>query len=335
MQQARDSGGGVQKILSIITQLLPIIIIGGLLYAGFFVKAEAVITKVEPKPIERRDNFFSIITPTEQIAWAAGTAGKIVRSDDGGKTWLRQPTPTLVNLQGIAAWDAQTAVAAGNEGTILHTTDGGASWKLANTPKSENPNKLFRVRVFGDTAWAVGEFSGLYRSTDKGANWTRLLPEDDRALNAIYFVGQSGWAVGEVGSIMRTEDGGETWTPVETENQSSLMAVTFRDATHGVAVGLTGTLLVTDDAGVTWRVVPGLTREHLLDVIWDENNWIAVGDKGVKVTSNADATEWTAGRLAEGDVAWRTQIVRAGSKYFVAGANLGILEDGKITVVGR
>jgi photosystem II stability/assembly factor-like uncharacterized protein len=335
MQQARDSGGGVQKLLSIITQLLPIIIIGGLLYAGFFVKAEAVITKVEPKPVERRDNFFSVISPSDQIAWAAGTGGKIVRSDDGGKTWVRQATPTFDNLQGIAAWDAQTAVAAGNHGLILHTTDGGATWKVANTPKSDNPNKLFRVRVFGDTAWAVGEFTGLFRSDDKGANWTRLLPEDDQAFNAIYFVGQTGWIVGERGAMLRTEDGGANWTPVETGNEVSLMSVTFRDAEHGVAAGLTGTLLVTSDGGVTWNVIPNLTREHLLDVIWDENQWVVVGDKGVKVTSDAAATDWKVGRLFEGDVAWRTQIVKAGSRYFVAGANLGVIEDGKLTVVGR
>jgi photosystem II stability/assembly factor-like uncharacterized protein len=335
MQQSNQSGGGVQKLLSVIAQLLPILIIGGLLYAGFFVKAEAVITKVEPKPIERRDNFFSIISPSDQIAWAAGTGGKIVRTDDGGKTWVRQPTPTLNNLQGIAAWDAQTAVAAGNFGLILHTTDGGANWKVANTPKSENPNKLFRVRVFGDTAWAVGEFTGLFRSDDKGANWTRVLPEDDRAFNSIYFVGQNGWIVGELGSILRTEDGGANWIPVETENKVSLMGVTFRDAQHGVAVGLTGTLLVTNDGGLSWTEVPDLTREHLLDVVWDENRWLAVGDKGVMATSDAEASAWKVSRLSEGDVAWRTSIVKVGSRYFVAGANLGILEDGKLTVVGR
>jgi photosystem II stability/assembly factor-like uncharacterized protein len=335
MQQVKESGGGVQKVLSIIAQLLPIIIIGGLLYAGFFVKAEAVITKVEPKPVERRDNFFSIISPADQIGWAAGTGGKIVRTDDGGKTWVRQPTPSLNNLQGIAAWDAQTAVAAGNHGVILYTADGGANWKVANTPKSDNPNKLFRVRVFNGVGWAVGEFTGLYKSEDKGANWARVYPENDQAFNSIYFVGQNGWIVGEVGTILRTEDGGANWTPVETENKVSLMSVTFRDEQHGVATGLTGTLLVTADGGLTWTSIPDLTREHLLDVIWDENRWVVVGDKGVMVTSDAAATEWKVGRIFEGDVAWRTQIVKAGPRYFVAGANLAILEDGKLSIVGR
>ena len=49
-----------------------------------------------------------------------------------------------------------------------------------------------------------------------------------------------------------------------------------------MAVGLTGTLLVTEDGGASWRDVPPLTREHLLDIAWDENRWVAVGDKGVQ-----------------------------------------------------
>lgn len=335
MQQAKASGGGIQKILSVITQLLPIIIIGGLLYAGFFVKAEAVITKVEPKPVERRDNFFSLVTLNDQIAWAAGTGGKIVRSDDGGKTWVRQNTPTFNNLQGIAAWDAQTAVVAGNAGLILYTADGGANWKVANTPKSENPNKLFRVRVFGDTAWAVGEFAGLFKSDDKGATWTRAVPESDLGYNSVYFVGQHGWVVGESGTILRSEDGGANWVPVVTENKSSLMSVTFRDEHHGVAVGLTGALLTTADGGLTWKSIPDLTQEHFLDIIWDGNAWVAVGDKGVMATSDAEASAWKVSRMPQGDVAWRTQIAKVGSHYLLAGANLAILEGDKLTVIGR
>ena len=41
------------------------------------------------------------------------------------------------------------------------------------------------------------------------------------------------------------------------------------------------------------------------------------------------------GRLADGDVSWRTQIAKAGDRYYVAGANLGILDGLKLTIVGR
>ncbi|WP_430434155.1 WD40/YVTN/BNR-like repeat-containing protein [Methyloversatilis sp.] len=335
LHQLKRFGSGARAAVNVVTSTLPIAIIGGLLYAGFFVKAEAVINKVEPKAVERRDNFFSVTAPSEQIAWAAGTGGKIVRSDDGGKTWHRQVAPTYENLQGIAAWDAQHAVVAGNHGVILYTADGGSSWKAGQVPKSDNPNKLFRVHIFDGVAWAVGEFGSLLRSEDKGVTWTRAMEEKDRAWNDIYFRGQNGWLVGEFGTVMRTTDGGATWTENELENKVSLMGVDFRDDQNGVAVGLTGTLLVTSDGGASWREVPRLTREHLLDIAWDENRWVAVGDKGVMVTSDAAAAEWKLGRISEGDVSWRTQIARAGNRYYVSGANLGVLEGGKLTIVGR
>lgn len=333
--QAEKEEGGFAKLLNFITSLLPIVIIGGLLYAGFFVKGTANITKVEPKAIERRDNFYSIVAPTDQVAWAVGTGGKIVRSDDAGKTWVRQNVATIENLQGIAAWDAQTAVAVGNHGLAFHTVDGGKEWKPSVVPKSDNPNKLLRVSVFGNTAWAVGEFGGFFRSDDKGATFTRVLPEKDSAFNAVTFIGQTGYVVGEFGTMFKTTDGGTTWNPLTLENKVSLMAIKFRSENDGVAVGLAGTLIVTSDGGATWTAIPNLTREHLFDVQWDDNRWVVVGDKGVLITSDAEAKNWTVGKIFEGDIAWRTQYVKSGAKAYVVGANLGILEGGKLSIVGR
>lgn len=333
--QAEKEEGGFAKLLNFITSLLPIVIIGGLLYAGFFVKGTANITKVEPKAIERRDNFYTIVAPSDQVAWAVGTGGKIVRSDDAGKTWVRQQVGTIENLQGIAAWDAQTAVVVGNRGLAFHTTDGGKQWKPSVVPKSDNPNKLLRVSVFGETAWAVGEFGGFFRSDDKGATFTRVLPEKDSAFNAVTFRGQTGFVVGEFGTMFKSTDGGVTWNPVTLENKVSLMSIKFRSDTDGVAVGLAGTLMVTSDGGATWHIIPDLTREHLFDVQWEDNRWMVVGDKGVLITSDAEAKNWTVGKVFEGDIAWRTEIVKAGSKHYVVGANLGILEDGKLTIAGR
>jgi photosystem II stability/assembly factor-like uncharacterized protein len=335
VEQAEKEEGGFAKLLNFITSLLPIAIIGGLLYAGFFVKGTTDIKKVEPKAVERRDNFYSIIAPGDQIAWAVGTGGKIIRSEDGGKSWTRQQTSTIENLQGIAAWDEKTAVVVGNRGLAFHTTDGGATWKPSVVPKSDNPNKLLRVSIFGDTAWAVGEFGGFFRSDDKGATFTRVLPEKDSAFNAVTFRGQNGILVGEFGTMFKTSDGGVTWTESPNENKVSLMSIAFSSDTEGVAVGLAGTLMTTADGGATWTLVPPLTREHLFDVKWDTNRWVVVGDKGVMLTAEAGASDWKLGKVFEGDIAWRTQIAKGGSRYYVAGANLGVLEDGKLTIVGR
>ena len=331
------SKSGLSRVLNFIPQVMPIIIIGGLLYAGFFVKAEAVITKVEPKAIERRDNFISVVAPTEQVAWAAGTAGKVIRTEDGGKTWTAQKTKTLENIMGLTAFDDKNAILVGNHSLILYTTDGGTTWTPATQPTPANPeiSKLFRVQIAGNSVWAVGEYNTLLRSDDKGVTWTRVLPEKDRNLNTIAFAGNVGIIFGEAGVTLRSTDGGATWEEIKVDNLVSLMNVAFRDDQHGVAVGLTGTMMATEDAGATWRSIPMVTEEHLLNVRWEDNQWIAVGDKGVIVTSDGEAKEWKAGKIFEGDVAWRTQMVKQGPRYYVVGANLAILEGGKLAVAGR
>lgn len=322
-------------LVVIVTSTAPFLIIGGLLYAVFFVKAEAVTRWVMPNAIERRDNYFSIAAPDKHIAWAAGTDGKVVRSDDGGKSWVRQETPTENNLQGIAAWDAQRAVAVGNTGVIIVTGDGGKTWTQARIPESSNPNKLLRVQIFDGTAWAVGEFNTLLQSRDYGLTWTRALPEKDSALNNVYFLGPQGWLVGEFGTVMKSSDGGANWNVVTTSNKVSLMAVAFRDPQNGVAVGLSGTVMITSDGGATWTQAPKATKEHLYNVIWDEDRWVAVGDKGMMLTAGAAATEWNAARISSKDVSWHTQIVKSATRYYLAGANLGVLENSKLTIVGR
>ncbi|WP_026295633.1 WD40/YVTN/BNR-like repeat-containing protein [Aromatoleum toluclasticum] len=335
LRRLRKYGGGARGVVTLMTSSAPLVIVGGLLYAGLFVKAEAVVQKVEPPAIERRDAFYGVAAPDERTVWAVGAGGKIVRSEDGGDSWVRQSLNIDANLQGIAAWDDKTAVAVGNGGVVVATSDGGATWTRAEIPGSNNPNKLFRVRIAGDSAWAVGEFGALLRSTDRGATWTRVLPEEDRAWNDIAFVGDSGWLVGEFGALTKSTDGGATWNPVEMPNKVSLMSVAFRDARNGVAVGLAGTLLVTSDGGDSWKQVPALTREHFYSVVWDEGRWLAVGDKGVMASADAAAAQWQLGRVAEGDVSWRTQIARAGSRYFLAGSNLAVLDDGALRVAGR
>lgn len=335
LRHLRRYGGGARGAATLMTSAFPLAIVGGLLYAGLFVKAEAVVQKVDPPAIERRDNFYGVTVAESRVVWAAGAAGKIVRSDDGGNSWSRQNTHTDANLQGIAAWDGQSAIAVGNRGVILYTRDGGTTWAKAATPASSNPNKLLRVRICGEVAWAVGEFGALLQSKDRGATWARVLPEEDRAWNDVGFVAGNGWLVGEFGALMRSVDGGATWSAVSTPNKTSLMGVAFRDPQNGVAVGLAGTLMATTDGGLTWKQAPALTREHFYSVIWDETRWLAVGDKGVMASASAAADDWKLGRVSEGDVSWRTQVVRSGPRHFLVGSNLAILEDGRLAVAGR
>lgn len=327
--------------VTIATSLIPVAVIGALLYAAFFVKATAEISSVRPPQIERRDRFLGVAMPTENVIWAAGSNGKVVRSEDAGQHWLSQPTPTVENLQGIAAWDLRQAVVVGGNGVLLQTEDAGKTWKEVTVPKSEVANKLLSVRAYANgTAWAVGELGAVLKTVDFGRAWERALPEKDQAWNDISFAGSHGVLVGEFGQTMKTSDGGTTWQSVKSGIQSSLMSVYLRDESNGVAVGLSGVILVTRDGGQQWTAIEPQTREHLNNVIWDGAQWVAVGDKGVIVTGDKDGRIWKASRVSEGNLGWNTQILRVPSgdktdNYVLAGASLALLASGQLTTFGH
>lgn len=322
------------------TSMVPVLVIGGLMYAAFFVKADAVVSSVRPPEIERRDRFLGVAVPAKGLIWAAGSNGKVVRSEDGGRNWMAQATPTVENLQGIATWSGEKAVAVGGNGVVIVTENSGRAWQEVAVPKSEVANKLLTVRAYGDgVAWAVGEMGAVLKTADFGRSWTRAIPEKDQAWNDICFVGKQGLLVGEFGQILRTVDGGESWSAVASGVQSSLMSVALRSDSEGVAVGLSGTILVTHDGGLHWTPVPPQTREHLNNVIWDGGQWVAVGDKGAFATGGPDGRSWKVGRVSEGNLGWNTQIAKADADrpgdYVLAGASLARLADGRLSVFGR
>ena len=158
LKAGRELDGAPRMLVTLATSAIPIVIVGGLLYAAFFVKAQAVVTDVRPPAIERRDSFLGVAAPDEKTIWAVGSNGKIVRSDDGGASWSAQLTPVQVNLQSISAWSPEKAVVVGNGGIVLRTEDGGKTWQEVDVPKSEVANKLLRVRTYENgLGWAVGE----------------------------------------------------------------------------------------------------------------------------------------------------------------------------------
>lgn len=309
--------------------LIPWAVIGGLLFAAFFIQPQPVGETVQPPPIERRDRFYGLeVLEQGNVLWAAGSDGKIVRSDDAGETWQVQQSGTRLNLQSIAAWDPDRAVAVGNEGVVLVTEDGGQTWEQVEAPRSEIFNKLVRVIVRPDgEAWAVGGMSAVFRSRDYGRSWERTVDEEDIAWNGIAFVDDdNAWAVGEFGMLLRTTDGGETWVEEMLDLESSLMAVRFRDNGHGVAVGLEGTVLYTANGGEDWTRLETDFEAHLFDITWNGSKWLAVGEDGVVVRGEDDGDSiWTADRLDPDLREWHTTVTANGDSVYVSGATFGRL----------
>jgi photosystem II stability/assembly factor-like uncharacterized protein len=118
------------------------------------------------------------------IAWASGTNGTVIRTEDGGYEWQPCTVPPgaeHLDFRGIQAFDANTAIVMssgkGDLSRLYKTTDGCQTWKLVFT----NPDKdgfWDAIRFLGDKQGIVlgdpinGHFR-LFQSIDAGDNWRK------------------------------------------------------------------------------------------------------------------------------------------------------------------
>ena len=118
------------------------------------------------------------------VAWASGTNGTVLRTEDGGYVWQSCSIPTgaeKLDFRGIQAFDANTAIVMssgpGSQSRLYKTTDGCHSWKLIFT-NPDAPAGFFdaisvhdrSVVILGDPV--AGSFS-IQSSADGGATWLR------------------------------------------------------------------------------------------------------------------------------------------------------------------
>jgi photosystem II stability/assembly factor-like uncharacterized protein len=125
------------------------------------------------------------------IAWASGTNGTVLRTEDGGYMWQgcgMPPGGEKLDFRGIFAWDSNTAIVMssgpGDQSRLYKTTDGCSHWTLLYT----NPDQ--------DGFW-----DGIQFTTRR----LGILLGDPTPVPHTY--SKSGLAL----AIMKTIDGGKTW----------------------------------------------------------------------------------------------------------------------------
>jgi len=183
---------------------------------------------------------------------AVGEEGTIIRSTDGGSTWVVRHSSGGVShtLNSISFGDLDSGTVVGHSGTILRTTDGGATWR---TQASGTSAALYGVSFTGpDLGIAVGAGGIIIRTSDGGIVWTIQESGTNLPLFDVCLINdRKGVVVGANGTILRTTDSGLTWTSEISGTTKGLRGIAFADSLTGVSVGR-GVIVRTTDGGVTW-----------------------------------------------------------------------------------
>ena len=209
----------------------------------------------------------------EMTGYTSGYGGLIMKTTNGGTSWLRQTSGTSYNLFAVHfPLDVQTGYVVGGDvssnGCILKTTDGGATWNRI----SGLIDRLWSVHfpVDDQTGYAVGENGFMCKTTNGGTSWASLPRGPSFRFYCVRFPRdvQTGFATGSGGVIIKTTDGGTTWS-MQTSGASfySVASVSFqRDATTGYAVGNGGVILKTTDGGASFVEEKTEARGQWLEV---------------------------------------------------------------------
>lgn len=238
--------------------------------------------------------------------WVGGDSGFLSRTEDGGRTWIRQSVATNDGINDIYFRDKEAGfLLAGNR--IFVTRDEGSRWTEARAFRPAEFDgadvELYSVRFSSKKkGWVVGSISKrdrvidsiLVYTDDGGETWRRQTAPSRLELIHIDFVSDKrGWIVGNGGTILATVDAGQTWTKQTAGTSSTLYHVDFRNDKKGWAVGERGTLLRTMDGGETWSPAVTNARATLLSVRFlNDDDGFVIGRTGTILRTEDAGRSW-------------------------------------------
>jgi photosystem II stability/assembly factor-like uncharacterized protein len=236
-------------------------------------------------------NLQTIYFVDSQTGWCGGSDGRILKSTNGGNTWIVQNSGTAKRINWIHFLDQNRGFAVGESGVFLRTDNGGINW---NPVVNVTNFSLYHISFIGETGWITGYPGVIYKTTNAGNNWFLLNSTTTYGIYSSYFLNlEVGFVSGQSGLIMKTTNGGNSWSDAGSCScWGWLQSIKFIDDYIGIAAGGNGSIIRTSNGGVTWNAVNSGTIEHLEDLSFPSASLgFVVGDHGtIKQTTDRGQT---------------------------------------------
>ncbi len=232
-----------------------------------------------------------------RTVYVGAASGGIWKSTDGGLTFQPifddQPIASIGDLA-LAPSNPEVIYAGSGEGNVRNSvsfgngvyksTDGGASWTHVGLEDTRHISRVVVHPTNPDVVYvaAIGhiygpnEERGVFRTTDGGKSWEKVLYTDDRhgaadldldptnpniLFAALWHFERKPWTMtsgGEEGGVYRSVDGGTTWKKLEKGLPKMLgrigvkIAPSNPEVVYVIAESNDGTLFRSDDRGETF-----------------------------------------------------------------------------------
>jgi photosystem II stability/assembly factor-like uncharacterized protein len=207
---------------------------------------------------------------------AGGRNSLLYRSTDGGAQWtvLHFPKRQFGEVATILIDPKSSAhylvgLAGADRGGLFESKDGGASWN----PVSQVQGSGVRALAFAPSApdhIAAATMTGVFLSTNDGADWSRITAEDDPAMTgttAVAFDAKDPDViyVGTVHLPWKTTDAGKTWESIHEGmiDDSDVFSIHVDPAEpqHIYASACSG-IYSSSNSGGHWRKLMGIPSTH-------------------------------------------------------------------------
>jgi photosystem II stability/assembly factor-like uncharacterized protein len=234
--------------------------------------------------------------------YLVGRYGKILKTTDGGNTWLSQSSGTNEYLEYISFTDKNHGWISGSGYLLLKTSDGGSHWTIA----TQGIYHLSGPICFTDSLTGYAAGSGdISKTTDGGFTWDTLSywPNSASFSSISFSDALHGCAVGFDqnnlhGCASTTNDGGHTWNYHCFNHDfwplSGVLAVSMPDTAVIFTAGQYGYMEKSDDSGVSWTELSSGKENFIWSILFtDDSVGYAGGDAGTIMKTINGGQDWT------------------------------------------
>jgi photosystem II stability/assembly factor-like uncharacterized protein len=191
---------------------------------------------------------------SNDIGYACGTGGLLMKTTDGAATWSILPSPSTSDFWYIHFFDADTGYVCGSSASLYKTTNGGSSW---NQIIVGGTTIFYKIYFINNQVGYIGTGSAtpgrLLKTTNYGSTWTNVAGYTATGtVRGIYFLNSdTGFVSNSLYAIQRTTNGGTSFDEVDF-GTGTFYEVKFIDNQNGVAAGANGELYYTSNMGTSW-----------------------------------------------------------------------------------